>query len=482
MSDKLTKEMIDALIQEAMLQERYEFDGSKPAVDFLRDLDVGNKKKFEPEDQKVKPLQRISRPNDKYTTADIAKAIADDSVPPEVRTAASLIAKKAKNPDFVKELPKELEDAGIDPKQVDLATDFEAGKATKSIDIDSFSFPRPLTNLAATSEGKFFGSQNELINSIFDETTMLGRLQKLDQVSTALLDETEIKQLEPRKLLQYTMLADLFELYIDQIDQRAGGYMFEAFLANLVGGSVEGGSNGIADFNSPSGDAGSAKLYKAWSGIEQSLKDLENVGTSVHYVIGIHDATKQADKRTKIDLYYVITTLTANNKTEGTKQIAFSDVDGVVRNAATFSGNKFLISDFTKPEQYKVGTFSLADTSGKDYKKILKSAMKATDAKKDSKTAFDAMRQFYNYLYQAEEQTKKYTSQKNAGDLTAANKALRNYDLADEKLNKLLVSITPGKKVKGDRKKRELKENKMTELDLMIENMVKEFIKGNLND
>ena len=31
MSDKLTKEMLDALIQEALLQERYEFLGTKPA-------------------------------------------------------------------------------------------------------------------------------------------------------------------------------------------------------------------------------------------------------------------------------------------------------------------------------------------------------------------------------------------------------------------------------------------------------------------
>jgi len=36
--------------------------------------------------------------------------------------------------------------------------------------------------------------------------------------------------------------------------------------------------------------------------------------------------------------------------------------------------------------------------------------------------------------------------------------------------------------VTGSGTNRQLKENKMTELDLMIENMVKQFIKGKLND
>ena len=71
---------------------------------------------------------------------------------------------------------------------------------------------------------------------------------------------------------------------------------------------------GGADFTSPDGDAGSSKLYKQWAGIEQSLKDLDKVGTSVHYVIGIHDAATSATERTKVDLYYVVTTLTAIDK------------------------------------------------------------------------------------------------------------------------------------------------------------------------
>ena len=40
MSDKLTKEMLDALIQEAMLQERYESAANATPEDFLKDIGV----------------------------------------------------------------------------------------------------------------------------------------------------------------------------------------------------------------------------------------------------------------------------------------------------------------------------------------------------------------------------------------------------------------------------------------------------------
>jgi len=482
MSNKLTKEMLDALIQEAMLQEKYEFEGD--AEDFLKDLDVGNKAKFNsaPKDKPadyektVGPIKGLEDPKDKFTTSDVARAVADKNVDPAVRNAASLIGTRAKDPEFQQEWPDALKKAKIKVGLADKAKDFKAGKAKASIDIDSFSFPRPLNNLSDTGVGKFLGSQNELINSIFSQKTMLGRLQQLDKISKALADEEEIKKLQPRELLQYTMVADLFDLFFNQLDQRTGGYMFEAFLANLVGGSVEGGSNGIADFNSPNGQAGSAKFYKAWSGIEQSLRDLTKVGTSVHYVVGIHGEAAQAAERKKIDLYYVITTLTEINGNE--KQITFSDVNGKPINAANFSGNKFLISDYTNAEPFYVGTFTLVKGNGDSYKKVLNDATSKMDSKKESKIAFDAMKSFFKHLYDAEENTKKYTSQKDAADLTAANTALKAYDDADEQLNTLLVTIAPSKNITGTKGSRSLAENKMAELDLMIEHMVKQFLKG----
>jgi len=46
-------------------------------------------------------------------------------------------------------------------------------------------------------------------------------------------------------------------------------------------------------------------------------------------------------------------------------------------------------------------------------------------------------------------------------------------------LQDLLILLSPGKRISGTKGARKLAENKMTELDLMVENMVKQFLKGN---
>jgi hypothetical protein len=290
----------------------------------------------------------------------------------------------------------------------------------------------------------------------------------------------DIANLGSRELLQYTMVADLFDLFFNQIDQRAGGYMFETFLANLAGGTVEGGSNGIADFKTGGGQDGSAKLYQTWSLITQSHKGLTKPGQSIHYVIGIH-GKKQEETRTKIDLYYVVTTLEKENS-DGSKEIIYSDGDGDIKNVATFGKDaKMDISSFTNPDDYYVGSFEMTK-AGENYKERLDAIASDRNIKTDSKTALVSLKKFFNNLYQAEENTKKYTAQKDATDLTTADKALEQYDQADQNLQDLLTLLSPGKTIKGQKGSRKLDENKMTKLDLMIENMVKQFIKGELDD
>ena len=107
------------------------------------------------------------------------------------------------------------------------------------------------------------------------------------------------------------------------------------------------------------------------------------------------------------------------------------------------------ISDYTQKEDFKVGTVVLADGHGKNYKDVLKKAMKDGDIKDQAKEAMRNMKLFFKKLFEAEEATKKYIAQKNAGDVTEANKALKQYDQADDNLKKLLVSITPNKKLRA---------------------------------
>lgn len=451
---KVTGKDLQRLIEGA-LNEKYEFKGN--ADDFLKNLGVNPRiPRLKPIDQAVEPIQRFEDPKNKYSAEDVAAAI--NSGDEKVTPAAAVIAVRAKNSEFRKEIGN-----AIDVGQV--ATKFnigdgeaskrnkETGELPTSIDIESFSFPRPLGDLSTSGKGKFLGSQNELIRSVFTEPTLPERLSKIDKISTALSQSPEnLAKMDARKLLQFTMVADLFDLFLNQIDQRVGGYLFETFLANLVGGKVVGGKNSIADFettgNSP--QKGSAKLYGSWKDLKQSHKDLKEIGESIHYVIGIHGAEKQDEQRTEIELYYVVLTLQSINS-DGGKVIAFSNADGAQGIQSTFSkGDSILISDSTNKDDYYIGKFDLSKAD-EGYRKQLTAMIDNTDAKGDGKDALSAMKQFFTHLYNAEENTKKYTAQKDATETKFGDEALKAYDEADTQLEALLNILTPGKTVKGEK-------------------------------
>ena len=450
---KVTGKELEKLIEGA-LNEKYEFEGS--ADEFLKNLGVNrNIPRLKPIDKAVEPIKKFEEPEDKYSAEDVAKAIKSGN--PKVAPAAAVIAVRAKEGDFRKAIGQ-----AIDVKKVATKFNIGAGEARKetgelptSIDIKSFSFPRPLGDLSKSGEGKFLGSQNELIRSVFTEPTLPGRLSKIDKISTALAKSPkDLAKMDPRTLLQYTMVADLFDLFLNQIDQRVGGYLFETFLANLVGGKVVGGKNSIADFETTGKppQKGSAKLYGSWKDLKQSHKDLKKIGESIHYVIGIH-AEKQNEQRTEIKLYYVVLTLQSIN-TDESKVIAFSNADGDRGIQITFSkGDSILISDNTNKDDYYIGKFDLGKAD-EGYRERLTAMIDDTDAEGDGKVALSAMKKFFTHLYNAEENTKKYTAQKDATETKFGDAALKAYDDADAELQALLNILTPEKTVQSKNGKR----------------------------
>ena len=135
---------------------------------------------------------------------------------------------------------------------------------------------------------------------------------------------------------------------------------------------------------------------------------------------------------------------------------------------------------------FYIGSFQLAEPN-ESYKERLDNVIADTSIQTDSKKALSAMKSFFYQLYKAEEKTKSYVAQKEDTSpednyFDNANAALKEYDAADGFLVTLLNLLSPDKEVTDVNGERKLAENKMTELDLMVENMVKQFIKGNLND
>ena len=455
---KVTGKDLEKLIEGA-LSERYEFKGSAPR--FLDDLEIPTRKKNAIKSKVSKMKGLDPNPPDKFTASDIALGMTSDDR--KARVAANVVSRDSTHAEFNADMSAAMSASGIKPPQD--AEDFKVG-STKSIDLDSFSFPRPLGDLSSAGEGEFLGSQNELIRNIFTSMNLMERLEAIDMISDTFLGSLEeLERFEPRELLQYTMMADLFDMFLNQVDQRAGGYMFETFLANLAGGSVVGGGNGIADFKSSDDSQGSAKLYNSWSEIGQSAKGFDDVGTSIHYVIAIHDAVKQAERRTNVKLFYVVVTL-GSVRGDGSKVIIYSDGNGNEKNHQVISGNqKIDISGMVKPEDVYVGEFDLAGPTG-DYKKKLNDLINAQrdGSKSTAANALKAMKGFFTSLYNAEENSKKYVAQSDATDTSLGDQALEEYDAADKFLQELLTLISPGKSIQGDRGKRKITQEHILKL------------------
>tara|TARA_R110001632_G_scaffold135425_1_gene250904 strand:- start:9 stop:1379 length:1371 start_codon:yes stop_codon:yes gene_type:complete len=434
---KVTGKDLQRLIEGA-LNEKYGFKGN--ADDFLKNLGVRKTRAVDPSRHKVAPIRSLEEPKNKYTAQDVASAITGDDE--MIRKAASVIATKASNDEFRKDMS-----GLIDVEK--LPQEFDVEDMATDTDIKSITFPRPLSDLSTAGKGKFLGSQNQLIQSVFAEPTLPGRLKKIDKISTALSQPPEnLAKMDARKLLQFTMVADLFDLFLNQLDQRAAGYVFESFLANLVGGKVEGGSNGIADFESKDGQKGSAKLYRDWTGISQSHLGYDEVGESIHYVIALHGAA-QEERRTTVALYYVVLTLQSTNEAGG-KNIAFSDALGDVKNRLDFKEGSKISFDLLNKDDYYIGKFDLSKAD-ENYRKRLTDLTQDENVKGEAKDALSAMKQFFTHLYNAEENTKKYTAQKDGTNTEAGDEALKAYDEADTQLEALLNILTPGKTVKGEK-------------------------------
>ena len=120
----------------------------------------------------------------------------------------------------------------------------------------------------------------------------------------------------------------------------------------------------------------------------------------------------------------------------------------------------------------------MAGGGGKSFREMLQSSASKSSAeiKKSIPKFVEALRE----LYKSNQKIERYAS---TGDTSVGNDALDSLTKADDAFIGLSIAIQgTNKSAKDIKKDRKLDENKMTELDIMIENMVKQFIKGNLND
>lgn len=408
-----------------------------------------------------------------------------------------------------------IDDPELDAKVRDI--DVEPKRISDKDAIQSISHPRVMVSDSTMAAGKFFGSQNDLINAIFNQSTIKDRCAAFTDVSNKVFDLTtdmdkNLTQNEMREVMQAIMFIDLCNSFFNEIDGRAVGYAFESLCAIICGGQVVGGGNGAADFKTNTDAEGSSKKYGSWSGITQAASgfSLTEAGKtkSLHYVIAVPEYTRMDKKTqpdetvqmtdkgakvTKVRLYYIIVDLVKEIEDEDGKVGVFITKNGDSKHLAMqnvrIEGkpkqdiNIILDAD---PADCFVGEFQVYGTGPRGKAESLRSLLgrQSKKSKTGVKGAFNAVRDYFTELLKAEEASKKYINIKNDSDpseiIQQGNLALKTMTTADEKLVNVIKLLRPDD-TDYSKKDRKLSENVVTDSKQLVD-LISEIAENMLKD
>ena len=350
---------------------------------------------------------------------------------------------------------------------------------------ETFTMPRLYTAPSDAGASSFLGSQNELMLSIFKKNTIVERLKELDILTNNIFyneDWYNTNKNEPRIMLQAMMMVDLITHMSKEISGYSGDGFFESFCALICGGNVIGTDMGSADFLTADGKYGSSKYYQKYVAMKQAVSGFEKGKVDrVHYVMAIKSkgkqqtsaavakssgATTKAHEITYIDLHYSIVDLVSEKN--GKKNFTIHNANGELlstQNGLKKGSSIALDKDHTPKDTY-VGTLRLV-AGGVPWQNAFEQNLEDGSAKK----AFEASKNFFKELFAAEEQTKTYIAKDKGSTaqsiITSGNSALKAFDNADEHLSSLVTLLSGGKKIKGARKSRKLREQQKITSDFL---------------
>ena len=495
MSKKLTKEMLDALIQEAMIQERFPYTDAQSLYG-LADPPSANTIAA----QFFKQLANLAKPDAEVSTDDFDYFLKGgnwEDYDEQMQRRMVALHKSPDTPPDVKAKAKEVMDA-FDELMKD--------KLKKRQTIT-----QPQIRSAGGEVGDFPDELGVILNTIFNTDDFLERIKKVNEISNFYYNlaidpekrgskagKAALANKPNNEFLAEVMLLEYFAEIVSSFDQGAGAYLFEYFLAALSGGRVTGkeagpgGGMGAVDFRTKGGQAGSAKFYSSSSDISQAISGFKK-GEEVRYIIGLKKQTKgQIGTKTAkggtdparligADIYYV------SVKRTDDKEFKVNRVnkDGTLGSTNLFkpdhikgaAGKEQLYFNKYINDKSFLSTLFVAETRTKTFRDmVFDSVSSSTNSLKRS--IIEEMEKFFVQLDAANSNCKKFAA---SGDLDEGSNTLSAIDAADAAFAGFANKFANAD-VKDVGGKRQLAENKMTELDLMIENMVEQFIKGNLND
>jgi hypothetical protein len=460
---KLTDELLTQLVNEEMqrVDERslpVTVTG-RSAADKAKSIGLTGRKAKIPPFQDIKALISNDDNDKQLSQVDLQVAFAGG---PGQATADELAknALPARGPDsYRNQIQQVKKDTALKSKEF---TDDEKQAMSKAgaevssepsgeVDVSSLTFPRIYNAPADMTSGKFLGSENELIKSIFSGATVADRLVEFTRVSESIWQEG-INEDNPKKNLQYAMFVDLINGYINLIDDRSAGYAFESLCAMLCGGKVSGGENGVADFTIGE-QIGSCKLYSKWGIITQAAAGFKLM-KPVHYVLGMinrnEEAVNEGERKTSskltvktVDMCYTVVTLVEEK--DGMGRFTISDHMGDAHRLTEWipmqKGTKVNVVEGISQENASMGKMTLVG-GGNTFKQHLDKKYSKGDS--DTAKAYKSMEAFFKSLFEAEENTKKYVAVDTTGQegqtkaASYGNAASTHFDSAGKDLTVIL--------------------------------------------
>lgn len=310
----------------------------------------------------------------------------------------------------------------------------------------------PIIKTAKGDYGIFDQDQHDLVTRLLkDKTTIKDKMAEVSRISKdfydAVVDVSKLETKKPSQLLSEIMLIDLCNSMTKEFDSGSGAYLFEHFLAMIVGGVVTGkekteyGKMGAADFKM--GDEfGSAKFYQkpseakqAVSGYKDLYKKNNNQPVSVTYVIGgkKQDVKQMGDpKRGSSDPARIvgIEVYTPKVVFDGTN----FTINGVPATPPT--GKSDITFNTTQKLGEPVGMIYLTTTRTSTFKEMLDSGIKQQEA--EVQNLFEQFKLYFEELQSASSTAKSYIA---TGDTSTGNKTFNSLEKAENNFTNIVAGL-----------------------------------------
>jgi hypothetical protein len=485
MSNKLTKEKLDSLIEQVLNEKlninvknfnKDDFDleifGSKRSRKDVKGLDLDS----------YKALSKAGGDEDTLTDKDYEVAGVEDPVVKQVMRHGLRPHRRAAI-DPIKEPTQvgDIEDIDIDKQTYEPESIAFGQMANIGMQASNPSDPKPI--------GKMAEGLAASISTFFDGTkTFEDRVMKISNFSKTVFDEEKIKNLKVTEVLAASLFLDFLTTIVREIDSGAGAYQFEALLAAMAGGAVTGkaegdsgtGQMGAVDFIMNDGSLGSSKYYTTVDSgkITQAYSGFAGkAGKTTLYIVAQKKgdasttvASGQSDPTKIVQLnIYLVSVMPLIQRPKKASDFKVWVNGAKSAKPGTASGGKLNISRHISGKTPIV--IEVASGAPKTLKQSLKASTERSEKK--IKDAYKYFQGVFSEMYKANQKAQRYAS---TGDKDQGNEALTSLKTADDKFIQLAAEISDAKveDITQDRKIKESKTKSLKDLDKLIERVILE--------